>query len=96
MIYTQTRRYHGHRFPAEIISLAVWLYNRFCLSFRHVEDLLAERVAMVMYQGIRRWCLKFGPAYARTNPRTDHQNRAGTIYVQDSLGWPKTPRNAHV
>ena len=36
-------RYQGHRFPAEIISHAVWLYHRFCLSFRDVEDLLAER-----------------------------------------------------
>jgi transposase-like protein len=40
---TRRSRYHGHRFPAEIISHAVWLYHRFCLSFRDVEDLLAER-----------------------------------------------------
>ncbi len=37
------QRYHRHRFPPEIISRAVWLYHRFCLSFRDVEDLLAER-----------------------------------------------------
>ena len=36
-------RYHGHRFPPEIISYAVWVYHRFCMSFRDVEDLLAER-----------------------------------------------------
>ena len=58
--------YHGYRFPPEIISHAVWLYHRFCLSFRDVEDLLAERGIVVSYETIRSWCNKFGPAYART------------------------------
>jgi len=58
--------YHGYRFPPEIISHAVWLYHRFCLSFRDVEDLLAERGIVVSYETIRNWCKKFGPAYART------------------------------
>jgi putative transposase len=40
-------RYYGHRFPPEIISYAVWIYDRFCLSFRDVEDLLAERGIIV-------------------------------------------------
>ena len=57
--------YRGYRFPAEIISHAVWLYHRFCLSFRDVEDLLAERGVTVSYEAIRLWCLKFGPEYAR-------------------------------
>ena len=57
--------YHGYRFPSEIISHAVWLYHRFCLSFRDVEDLLAERGIVVSYETIRSWCNKFGPAYAR-------------------------------
>ena len=57
--------YHGYRFPPEIISHAVWLYHRFCLSFRDVEDLLAERGIVVSYETIRNWCNKFGPAYAR-------------------------------
>ena len=51
---------HGHRFPAEIISHAVWLYHVFSLSLRDVELLLAERGVIVSYETIRRWCLKFG------------------------------------
>ena len=58
--------YHGHRFPPEIISHTVWLYHRFCLSFRDIEDLLAERGITVSYESIRQWCDKFGPTYART------------------------------
>ena len=58
--------YHGYRFPPEIISHAVWLYHRFCLSYRDVEGLLAERGIVVSYESIRSWCSKFGPAYART------------------------------
>ena len=58
--------YRGYRFPPEIISHAVWLYHRFSLSFRDVEDLPAERGVQVSYETIRQWCLKFGPEYART------------------------------
>jgi putative transposase len=57
--------FKGHRFPPEIISYGVWLYHRFTLSFRDVEDLLAERGIIVSYEAIRFWCLKFGPEYAR-------------------------------
>ncbi len=64
-----TPSYRGYRFPPEIISHAVWLYYRFCLSFRDVEDLLAERGIIVSYEAIRLWCLKFGPAYARALKR---------------------------
>ena len=59
------QRYHRHRFPAEIISHAVWLYHRFGLSLRDVEDLLAERGVTVSYEAIRLWCGKFGLDYAR-------------------------------
>ena len=58
--------YHGYRFPLEIIIHAVWLYHRFCLSFRDVEDLLAERGVTVSHEAIRQWCQTFGLAYART------------------------------
>ena len=58
-------RYHGYRFLSEIISHAVWLYHRFGLSFRDVEDLLAERGITVSYETIRQWCQAFGPDYAR-------------------------------
>ena len=53
-------RYSGYRFPSEIISYAIWAYHRFCLSFRDVEDLLAERGILVSYETIRQWCQKFG------------------------------------
>ncbi len=56
--------YHGYRFPPEIISHAVWLYHRFCLSFRDAEDLLAQRGILVTYETIRHWCQTFGSAYA--------------------------------
>ena len=55
--------YRRHRFPAEIIQRAVWLCFRFPLSYRDVEDLLAERGVDVSYETIRRWALKFGQAY---------------------------------
>src|SRR3712207_3143098 len=57
--------YRRHRFPAEIIRHAIWLYLRFTLSYRDVEELLAERGLDVSYETVRRWVLKFGPAYAR-------------------------------
>ena len=56
--------YKNHRFPAEIISYAVWLYFRFCLSFRDVEELLLERGVVVTYEAIRKWCGKVGQPYA--------------------------------
>ena len=64
-------RYRRHRFPPEIISHAIWLYYRFNLSFRDVEDLLAERGIVVSYESIRRWCLKFGPRYQRSLKRRE-------------------------
>ena len=47
-----------YRFPPEIISYAVWLYHRFCLSFRDVEELLAERGVTISYETVRQWCRK--------------------------------------
>ena len=54
-----------HQFPPSIIRHAVWLYVRFTLSYRDVEDLLAERGLDVSYETVRRWVLKFGPLFAR-------------------------------
>ena len=54
-----------HQFPPDIIRHAVWLYLRFTLSFRDVEDLLAERGLDVSYETVRRWVLKFGPLFAQ-------------------------------
>jgi putative transposase len=57
--------YRRHRFPSEIIRHAVWLYARFSLSYRDIEDLLAERGLDVSYETARRWFVKFGPGIAR-------------------------------
>src|SRR5260221_789365 len=55
----------GYRFPPEIIQRAIWLYDRFTLSLRDVEELLAERGIEVTYETIRQWGIRFGPAIAR-------------------------------
>jgi putative transposase len=57
--------YRRHRFPPAIIQHAIWLYLRFTLSYRDVEELLAERGLDISYETVRRWVLKFGPAIAR-------------------------------
>jgi putative transposase len=61
---TSTPTYKNHRFPPDIISHAVWLYFRFCLSYRDVEELLFARGIIVTYEAIRKWCRKFGQSYA--------------------------------
>ena len=61
----QELSYRGYRFPPDIILRAVWLYHRFTLSLRDIEDLLAERGITVSYETIRQWCVTFGPHYAR-------------------------------
>src|SRR3954469_3461288 len=57
-------RYAGHRFPPEIISHAIWLYFRFPLSLRMVEEMLAARGVLVSHETVRQWALKFGQAFA--------------------------------
>ncbi|MCX4784369.1 IS6 family transposase [Streptomyces sp. NBC_01264] len=61
--------YANHRYPVEIISHCVWLYFRFPLSLREVEEMMLERGVVVSYESIRRWCLKFGRAYANSLSR---------------------------
>lgn len=82
--------YARHRFPPEIIGHAVWLYFRFPLSFRNVEDLLAERGVDVSYETVRRWALKFGQAYAgslrRTRPRSDGSWHLDEMFVSINGG----------
>jgi putative transposase len=56
----------GYHFPPEIISHAMWLYFRFSLSYRDVEELMAQRGIVLTYETIRKWCLKFGQLYANT------------------------------
>ena len=65
-----------HQFPPAIIRHAVWLYVRFTLSFRDVEDLLAERGLDVSYETVRRWVLKFGPLFARELRHRRHRPTA--------------------
>ncbi len=79
----KTPSYHGYRFPPEIISHAVWLYYRFCLSFRDVEDLLAKRGVIVSYETIRQWSQKFGAEYARKLKR--REGRLGDTWHLDEL-----------
>ncbi len=79
----KTPSYHGYRFPSEIISHAVWLYYRFCLSFRDVEDLLAARGITVSYETIRQWSRKFGAEYARKLKR--REGRLGDTWHLDEL-----------
>jgi hypothetical protein len=62
-----------HQFPPDIIRHAAWLYLRFTLSFRDVEDLLAERGLDVSYETVRRWVLKFWPLFARELRRRRHR-----------------------
>ena len=76
-------RYLRYRFPPEIISHAVWLYYRYCLSFRDVEDLLAERGIIVSYETVRQWCGTFGPDYARRLRR--RQGRLGDTWFLDEV-----------
>ena len=74
--------YKRHRFPPEIIQYAVWLYHRFNLSQRDIEDLLAERGIIVSYESIRLWCIKFGPKFARRLSRR-HQGFGDTFFIDE-------------
>jgi putative transposase len=78
--------YYRHRFAAELISHAVWLYHVFSLSFRDVELLLAERGMVVSYESIRRWCLKFGADFAarlrRRRPRPGDKWFLDEVFVR--------------
>ena len=80
--------YRGYRFPPEIISHAVWLYRRFSLSFRDVEDLLAERGITVTYETIRQWCLTFRIDYARRLRSRPVGRATPGIWMSCSLGSP--------
>src|SRR5271156_5884370 len=78
--------HYRHRFPAEIISRAVWLYYVFSLSLRDVELLLAERGVVVSYESIRRWCAKFGSGFAnslrRRRPRPGDKWHLDEVFIR--------------
>ncbi len=77
--------YRRHRFPAGVIQQAVWLYFRFPLSLRDVEDMLSQRGIDVSYETVRRWSFKFGLAYARklrrSHPRADTRWHLDEVFV---------------
>ena len=77
--------YRRHRFPAAVIQQAVWLYFRFPLSLRDVEDMLSQRGIDVSYETVRRWSFKFGLAYARklrrSHPRADTRWHLDEVFV---------------
>jgi len=77
-----TTLYKRHRFPPEIIQYAVWLYHRFNLSHRDIEDLLAERGITVSYEAIRLWCNKFGLKYVR-RLKKKHQGYGDTFFIDE-------------
>jgi putative transposase len=78
-------RYKNYRFPADIISHGVWLYYRFCLSYRDVEELLFARGIMVTYETIRQWCRTFGQDYAnqlrRRRPRPGNKWHLDEVFL---------------
>src|SRR5215208_2854216 len=85
-----TTPYHGFRFPNAIIQHAIWLYLRFTLSLREVEELLAERGIMVTYGTVRVWVARFGPLIARRLRR--RRGRPSNIWHLDEMfvriaGW---------
>ncbi len=74
--------YERHRFPPEIIQYAVWLYHRFNLSHRDIEDLLAERGITVSYESVRLWCNKFGLKYVR-RLKKKHHGYGDTFFIDE-------------
>ncbi len=75
--------YHGHCFPAAVISCAVRWYFRFQLSLRDIEELLCERGIIVSYETVRRWCDKFGTAFAHRVKSA--RRRPGTTWHLDEV-----------
>ena len=74
--------YKRHRFTPEIISYTVWLYYRFNLSYRDIEDILAQSRIIVSYESIRLWCIKFGAVYTKRLKRK-HRGYGDTFYIDE-------------
>ncbi len=83
---TSTPLYYRHRFPAEIISHCVWLYFRFNLSYRDVEEMMRMRGVTLTYETVRDWCLKFGQTYAnglrRRRPRPGDRWHLDEMFIK--------------
>ena len=80
--------YRRHRFPPEVIQHAIWLYLRFTLSYRDVEELLAERGLDISYETVRRWVLKFGALIARKLRQGAHARARDGSLTRWSSGSP--------
>jgi putative transposase len=99
-----TNPYKRHRFPGEIISHCVWLYFRFCLSYRDVEELMAERGIILTYEAVRYWCRKFGQAYAnqlrRRRPRPGDKWHLDEVFLtiqgERHYLWRAVDQDGHV
>ncbi len=78
--------YKGHRYPVGVISHCVWLYFRFPLSYREVEELMLQRGVIVSHETVRRWCAKFGQAYAgglrRRRPRPGDKWHLDEVFLK--------------
>jgi putative transposase len=96
--------YKRHRCPAEIISPCVWLYFRFCLSYRDVEELMAERGVLLTYEAVRYWCRKFGQSYAnqlrRRRPRPGDKWHLDEVFLtingQRHYLWRAVDQDGHI
>jgi len=96
--------YTRHRFPPEIIGHTVWLYFRFALSYRDVEELLAERGVIVTYETARQWCRKFGQVYAnglrRRQPRPGDKWHLDEVFIlingKQHYLWRAVDQDGHV
>jgi putative transposase len=80
---TPSSLYKGHRYPVEIISHCVWLYHRFPLSLREVEEMMMARGVLVTYESIHQWCRKFGQTFA--NGLRRRRSRPGDQWHLDEV-----------
>jgi putative transposase len=89
-VSTTPPSYKGHRYPVEVIAHCVWLYFRFPLSFREVEELMLKRGVIVSHETVRRWCLKFGQDYANAlrcrHPRPGDKWHLDEVFVKVNGG----------
>jgi putative transposase len=87
--------YKRHRFPPDIISSAVWLYYRFNLGHRDIEDLLAERGVKVSYESIRLWCIKFCAKYAMRLKRK-HRGYGDPFFIDEVFAGVPYMVSSHI
>ena len=103
-MHTAASLYRRHRFPAEIISHCVWLYFRFALSYRDVEEIMTMRGVTLTYETIREWCGKFGKTYAndlrRRRPRPGNKWHLDEVFLKingkDHYLWRTVDQDGNV